>query len=546
MKRIDLGAALLTEVLAPMVASASDGMRRLYGSAVTEPGALAAPRSIAPRESLRGWSALGRDTAGVAALAALYYGAAKLGFELAFAGPVAAVVWLPVGVAVAFLALFGLRYWPGALIGDLLANNYAALPLGGALGQSFGNMVEVLLAAWLIRRLMRAGSPLERAPDVLRLLAAIAAGTLVSALVGPLSLLASGAVSAGSLPGVMRTWWLGDFCGALVVVPLALAWFRPTIFRLGGRQLVEASLLLAVTAVVSAVAAGKDDPLTYLVFPILALVVFRFGIRGGTLAVLVALTVTVWTTIHVNGPFHTHSFTRSVMSTQLLVVVAAISVLFFYAVISERRLLAERLGQSRERAVRAAEAERHRLERDLHDGAQQRLLALAMRLRLAAHRGTVPPESDALLLDAEQELQRAIEELRELSRGMHPSLLTRLGLNEAVRSIAARSTVPVSIVELPSFRVDEAAQTAAYFVVAEAMANAQKHADATAIRIGIRFRAPSLLLTISDDGRGGASERTGSGLAGLRDRVEALDGEFYVASFSGGTTISAAIPAAVR
>jgi signal transduction histidine kinase len=482
----------------------------------------------------------------VGALAVLYYGSAKLGYRLGFAGPVAAVVWLPVGVAVAFLAVFGLRYWPGALLGDLLSNPYSALPLGGALGESVGNIVEVVLAAWLIRRLMRAGSPLERAPDVLRLLGAIAAGTLVSALVGPLSLLASGAISAGSLPGVMRTWWLGDFCGALVVVPLALAWFRPMIFRLGARQLVEAGSLLAVTAAVSALAAGKDDPLTYLVFPILALVVFRFGIRGGTLAVLVALTVTIWTTIHVDGPFDTHSFTRSVMSTQLFLIVAAISVLFFYAVMSERRLLAERLGESRERAVRAAEVERHRIERDLHDGAQQRLLGLAMRLRLAADRDAVPPESSAVLLDAEQELQRAIGELRELSRGIHPSLLTRLGLSGAVRSMAARSTVPVLLLELPSFRVDEAAETAAYFVVAEAIANAQKHAQASAIRIGIRYRAPALRLTISDDGGGGAEERPGSGLAGLRERVESLGGQFFVTSFSGGTTISASIPAAAR
>jgi signal transduction histidine kinase len=514
---------------------------------VTEPGALAAPHALGgPRESLRGWSALGRDAAGVAALAVLYYGSAKLGYGLAFAGPVAAVVWLPVGVAVAFLALFGLRYWPGALIGDLLANPYSALPLGGALGQSVGNILEAVLAAWLIRRLMREGSPLERAPDVLRVLAAIAAGTLVSALVGPFSLLASGAVSAHALPGVVRTWWLGDFCGVLIVVPLALAWIRPASFRVGARQLVEATLLLAVTAAVSAVAAGESDPLTYLVFPILALVVFRFGIRGGTLAVLVALTVTIWTTIHVDGPFDTHSFTRSVMSTQLFLVVAAISVLFFYAVISERRLLAERLGESRERALRAAEVERHRIERDLHDGAQQRLLALAMRLRLAAVKDAVPPESSVLLLDAEQELQRAIGELRELSRGIHPSLLTRLGLGGAVRSMAARSTVPVLLVELPFFRVDEVAETAAYFVVAEAIANAQKHAQASTIRVSIRFRAPALRLTVSDDGSGGAVERPGSGLAGLRERVESVGGKFFVTSFSGGTTISASIPAAVR
>ena len=151
-----------------------------------------------------------------------------------------------------------------------------------------------------------------------------------------------------------------------------------------------------------------------------------------------------------------------------------------------------------------------------------------------------------MLLEAEQELQRAIEELRELSRGIHPSLLTRLGLSGAVRSMSARSTVPVLLLELPSFRVDERAETAAYFVVAEAMANAQKHAQASAIRIAIRYRAPSLLLTISDDGHGGASARSGSGLAGLRRRVEELQGEFFVTSFSGGTTVSAAIPAAPR
>src|SRR5258707_3964188 len=106
------------------------------------------------------WGPRGRYVGGVVALTALYYAAAKVGFALEFAGPVAAIVWLPVGVAISFLCLGGLRFWPGVLIGDLLANNYSALPLGSALGQTVGNMLEVLVAALLIRRLVSRASPL--------------------------------------------------------------------------------------------------------------------------------------------------------------------------------------------------------------------------------------------------------------------------------------------------------------------------------------------------------------------------------------------------
>ena len=113
-------------------------------------------RSLGAALSLPAWASQGRYLAGVVALAVAYYGAAKLGYELEFAGPVAAIVWLPAGVGIAFLSLGGLRFWPGVLIGDLLANDYAALPLGSALGQTLGNMLEVLVAALLIRRLARA------------------------------------------------------------------------------------------------------------------------------------------------------------------------------------------------------------------------------------------------------------------------------------------------------------------------------------------------------------------------------------------------------
>ena len=172
-------------------------------------------------------SAPARYAVGVATLAGLYYASAKLGYQLEFAGPVAAILWLPVGVGIAFLYLGGLRFWPGVLIGDLLANNYMALPVGSALGQTCGNMLEVLVATVLLRRLVRRGSPLDSIVGVGFLVVAIVAGTAVSASVGSLSLLFGDVISWHAAPKVWRTWWLGDSSGALIVVPLALAWYRP-------------------------------------------------------------------------------------------------------------------------------------------------------------------------------------------------------------------------------------------------------------------------------------------------------------------------------
>src|SRR5215213_400832 len=123
------------------------------------------------------WGLRGRYVAGVAPLGCAYYAAAKVGYELAFSGPVAAIVWLPAGVAIAVLSLGGLRFWPGVLIGDLLANSYSTLPIGSGLGQTLGNMLEVLVAAMLIRRILARASPLDSLGGLGRLLAAIAAGT---------------------------------------------------------------------------------------------------------------------------------------------------------------------------------------------------------------------------------------------------------------------------------------------------------------------------------------------------------------------------------
>jgi signal transduction histidine kinase len=491
------------------------------------------------------WSARGRYVAGVAALAGLYYLVAKLGYELDFAGPVAAVVWLPAGVAIAFLSLGGLRFWPGVLIGDLLANDYAALPLGSALGQTTGNMLEVLVAALLIRRLSARGSPLDSLSGLGRLLIAIAAGTAVSAIVGPLSLLAGHVVTTGALPEVVRTWWLGDAAGALVVIPLALAWYQPPPRGWPRRRGLEAVAMLAAVAGMSEIAFRSERPLAYLVFPALGWAGLRFGRRGATLAIAVAVGFAVWNTTHYHGPFVFHSITLSVLNTQLYIAVVALSTLSLAALVSERRKFAERLDLSRARLVNASDTERRRLAHNLHDGAQQRLTALAIRLGSAADRAREADEPGAPALRAAgDEVVLAIAELRELTHGIHPAVLTDGGLAAAITGVAARSSVPVTLVDLPSTRFDDAAETTAYYLFAEALTNAQKHAHASSIRVRATTTPRTLRLEIVDDGVGGAIERPGGGLTGLRDRVEALGGKFTIESPSGhGTRIAAAIPA---
>ena len=136
-------------------------------------------------------------------LAALYYGSAKLGYELRFSGAVAAIVWLPVGVGIAYLCLRGLSFWPGVLLGDLLANNYTQLPVGSALAQTVGNVLEVVLAAYLLRRATaRSGYLLARLDGLAILLLSLAAATMVSATIGSLANLAGGVISADSFPTV--------------------------------------------------------------------------------------------------------------------------------------------------------------------------------------------------------------------------------------------------------------------------------------------------------------------------------------------------------
>jgi signal transduction histidine kinase len=197
----------------------------------------------------------------------------------------------------------------------------------------------------------------------------------------------------------------------------------------------------------------------------------------------------------------------------------------------------DELQGSRARVVDAAEAERRRIERNLHDGAQQRLVALAMNLGRARARYDQDPEAARKMLDeAHNDAKLALTELRDLARGLHPAVLTDRGLDAALSGLAARSTVPVTLDVHVDPRCSPTIEAIAYFVVSEALANATKHAKATAVHVTARRTERSLWVIVEDDGVGGA-DPSGSGLTGLADRVGGVDGSLQIQSPVGGPTV---------
>ena len=204
----------------------------------------------------------------------------------------------------------------------------------------------------------------------------------------------------------------------------------------------------------------------------------------------------------------------------------------------------EELTASRARIVQAGDAERRRLERNLHDGAQQRLVTLALHLRIAESRLADDTAAAAeLIAEACDELALALEELRELARGIHPAILTDHGLTPAVEALSARAPLPVEVNGLPSARLAEPIEAAAFYVVSESLANIAKYASASLARVDLARDDGVLVVEVSDDGIGGADADKGSGLRGLSDRVEALGGRFRVSSEQGrGTTVRAELP----
>jgi signal transduction histidine kinase len=314
-------------------------------------------RLLVLRHSQRGRVAL---YAGSVALVALtYYLAGRLGLELAYLDGAVATLWPPAGLGLAVLFLYGIRLWPGIVIGDLLLADFST-PLGTVLGQTVGNTLAVVIAALLLRRLTGGRGDLARTVDVLAFVICAAVAALVSAAFGPLSLRLGGVITSGELGRVFRTWTLSDAAGVLVVAPAVLTWATSGLRGIRRRDLLEGAIGLVVLAALAELAPQRDVP--YIVFPVLLWTALRFGPRGAATAIVVVCSITVWNTAEEAGPFVRDSITDSLLATQIFIATAALTSLLLAAVTAERTEAARALTAS-EAAQRALADEQAALRR---------------------------------------------------------------------------------------------------------------------------------------------------------------------------------------
>jgi two-component system, NarL family, sensor histidine kinase FusK len=274
----------------------------------------------------------------VLGLAAVYYGAAKLGLSLAFETPSVSAVWAPTGIALAALVLFGFRLWPGVALGALLANAWTGVPLLAVLGITAGNTLEALAGAYLLTRLTDFRPTLERVVDVVWLVTLGAVlSTMVSATFGVGSLLAAGEIDWAEVGTVWRTWWLGDLGGDLVVAPaLMVAITHWPYERLPGR-LVEAGALGLGVAATAAFVFTRDDPTTFLLVPLPVLAAFRFRQLGAVTTTLLTAAIAIPLTDDMQGPFASYAPDDRLLLAQLFVGVISLTTLLLAAVASERQ-----------------------------------------------------------------------------------------------------------------------------------------------------------------------------------------------------------------
>jgi signal transduction histidine kinase len=508
-----------------------------------EPAASIAGQAPARLVTVRAPPAV-RYVAGVLVLAAAYWAAGRASLALQYTGPVAAI-WLPVGVGAATLYLAGLRWFPGLVIGDIVLAD-TSQPLGSVLGITVGNLADIVVIALLLRRLLGPRVALDRLGHVGWTLVAIAAGAAITATVATLSSRAGGIVASSEMPTFWRSWFLADASGALVIIPLALAWAQPR-SRAWRARASEGALMIGTVVALSTIALSGDLPLTYLVFPALIWAALRFGQQGATLAVAVAAGMAVGLTANEVGAFVQHSITEAALATQLYIAVAALTTLCLVAIVSERRRAALEVADSRARIAVAGARERQRLEAELHDSAQNRLVALQIRLELARERAApTAPELAANLEPLILEAGAVSEDLRRIVHGVLPPQLTRHGLAAALRAAGEHSAIAVHIAARDLGQSEPDIELAVYLCALESIQNAAKHAGRDAsVTVDLRREANELAFSVHDTGRGFDPTVTpsGAGLTSVRDRIDTVGGRVAITTAPGrGTTVAGVVP----
>jgi signal transduction histidine kinase len=279
----------------------------------------------------------------VALVAGAYYLAGRLGLELGYLDGAVTAVWPPAGLGLAVLFLYGIRLWPGIVVGDLLLADFST-PLGTVLGQTVGNTLALVLAAMLLTRLTSGRGDLTRTVDILAFVVCVVVAATVSAAFGPTALRLGDVIAADELGRVFRTWMLSDAAGVLVVAPALLTWATLGLRDIRRRDVVEGAIVLVVLVAVAELAPQRDVP--YIVFPVLLWAALRLGPRGAATAIVVVCSITVWNTAQEEGPFVRDSITDSLLATQLFIATAALTSLLLAAVTAERTRAARALSVS--------------------------------------------------------------------------------------------------------------------------------------------------------------------------------------------------------
>jgi signal transduction histidine kinase len=515
--------------------------------------------SILPRWRMASRSDTLEWVAGVLILALAYFTAAKLGQTLRYTASVSAI-WPPAGLGIAALYLWGLRWWPGIFLGECLVNgdllfSHVSLPLGSLAGQQLGNMAEVIVGAWLLRRLIGPRAGLDRAKQVAGMAVAVGVATAISATVGTLSMLAGDVINASHAPTFWRTWWLGDTAGVVVVLPLVLTWLLDPKTAWRARK-AEGVLLIVSVTLLSVAAVTTTAPLTYLIFPALFWAAFRFGPAGATLAVAINAGVTVGVTADRLGVFFSQPIDNRTLSTQLYILVGAFTALFVAAVVSERERSAAELIAARRRTIERGREERLRIARDLHDSVSQALFSSVLHTR-AAQKTLVdttehPPGALTDHLQSIAELtRRAQAEMRRFIFEWGPESV-REGLVPVLQHHASTLVKDTGIsihVHGPALPLPltDATQAQLYGIGREALANVVRHSGAASAGVHIDVDDSQVIMKIVDDGAGfdPATARPGHyGLESMRSRAREIDADFEIRSSPGvGTSVRVTVAA---